>query len=231
MPGENNTASLLILMAKKPVPGNTKTRLSPPLSDQEAAGLYDAFLHDKVEQMRCISGVACAVACYPHESRPYFSNLAPDFILTEQRGDTLAERLANVITEAFSNGFGRVMAIDGDTPHLPIDYLQSGIDRLDDSSREDIVIGPCEDGGYYAIGLKQPHSSLFNVEMSTSQVTRDTLAHAEEAGLTVHQLPQWWDIDELPDLHRLKSFLLNRRSAEGFSPTATQNFLAKLPDY
>lgn len=230
MPGKNSSVSLLVLMAKRPVPGETKTRLTPPLSGQEAAELYDAFLQDKVAQMRRVSGVTCAIAYYPPDSRAYFSILAPDFILIRQQGNMLAERLANVVIGAFSEGYGKVMAIDGDTPHLPTEYLQSGILTLEGNSK-DIVIGPSEDGGYYAVGLKQPHRALFNVEMSTAHVSRDTMAQAEEAGLTVQLLPEWWDIDELPDLRRLRGWLGKGEHPDGCVPAATQKFLSALPDY
>jgi rSAM/selenodomain-associated transferase 1 len=227
MPGKNNSLSLLVLMAKKPVPGQTKTRLIPALGEECAAGLYAAFLQDKVAQMRLVAGVARAIAHYPPDAQDYFSELAPDFSLIEQRGNSLAERLANLFNKTSLDGYANALAIDGDTPHLPIDYLQSAFETLDDGSK-DVVIGPCEDGGYYAIGLKQPNSSLFDVEMSTPFVTRDTMARAEEAGLTVHLLPEWWDVDELPDLKRLERQLKEGMPREARPLSATQDFLAEL---
>jgi rSAM/selenodomain-associated transferase 1 len=227
MPSKIKALKLLVLMAKKPIPGHTKTRLIPALSETGAAGLYDAFLHDKVDQMRRVHDVERAIAYHPPGSRDYFSELAPDFILIEQMGTNLSERLENVFLYAFSDGYRQVMAIDGDTPHLPIDYLQSGFEALDDGSK-DVVIGPCEDGGYYAIGLREPQKSLFNVEMSTPHVIRDTKARAAKAGLTIHLLPEWWDIDELPDLQRLERLMQKRRYHEGRGPIATQKFLTEM---
>ena len=228
MPGKIDPHRLLVLMAKNPVPGRTKTRLIRALGEEGAAGLYDAFLHDKVVQMRLVPGVTPAVAYYPPDGRDYFAELVPDFVLIEQRGNSLAERLERVFSDSFSDGFGSVIAIDGDTPHLPDEYLQAGFAALEDGS-SDVVIGPCEDGGYYAIGLKQPHGSLFHVQMSTPHVTRETRRIAEEAGLVVHLLPEWWDIDELPDLKRLARLMREEETRGGLPPSVTQNFLNELP--
>jgi pyruvate-formate lyase-activating enzyme len=70
----------------------------------------------------------------------------------------------------------------------------------------DVVIGPCDDGGYYLIGLKRPQPRLLrDVEMSTPHVVRDTLALAEQLGLRVALLPAWYDVDTVAELARLRT--------------------------
>jgi glycosyltransferase A (GT-A) superfamily protein (DUF2064 family) len=66
------------------------------------------------------------------------------------------------------------------------------------------VLGPCEDGGYYLIGLRRPQPRLLReVRMSTPDVLRDTLAIAAELGLRVAMLPTWYDVDTAAELARL----------------------------
>ena len=67
-----------------------------------------------------------------------------------------------------------------------------------------MVLGPCEDGGYYLIGMKKPAPRLLReVRMSTATVTADTLAIAKEEGLSVSLLPTWYDVDDGTSLMRL----------------------------
>jgi glycosyltransferase A (GT-A) superfamily protein (DUF2064 family) len=71
-----------------------------------------------------------------------------------------------------------------------------------------VVLGPCDDGGYYLIGLKRPQPRLLReVQMSTPFVMRDTLALADSLGLRVALLPPWYDVDTMTELERLRAEL------------------------
>jgi glycosyltransferase A (GT-A) superfamily protein (DUF2064 family) len=92
--------------------------------------------------------------------------------------------------------------MDSDSPTLPVDCLVAAFAALDDA---EVVLGPCDDGGYYLIGLTQPAPRLLReVPMSTPTVAADTLALATEAGLQVKLLPLWYDVDNLATLNRLR---------------------------
>ena len=85
-----------------------------------------------------------------------------------------------------------------------------------------IVLGPSTDGGYYLLGLKQPHRRLFeDIDWSTERVSEQTLARARELGLPVHQLPSWYDVDDLGALRVLVGELFEGRHFRvwGSSPT------------
>jgi rSAM/selenodomain-associated transferase 1 len=192
---------MLIVVAKKPAPGQTKTRLCPPLTYVQAANLYDCFLHDTLNIMRKVPNVERAVCYLPDDAQGYFHAHAPDMELTPQRGVSLGERLDNLLTEALQNGFERAVVINSDSPTLPAAYLSQAFDALEAA---DVVLGPTQDGGYYLIGLKHPQPHLFrSVQMSTDHVLADTLALAESNGLTVSLLPTWYDVDTIEDLYRL----------------------------
>ena len=200
----------LVVMAKRPFPGQTKTRLVPPFTLEEAAALYESFLCDTLELARAAADVVPFVAYTPAdgETAAYFRHLAPDFELVPQTGPTLGERLDSVLTICLDKGYGQVAAMNSDSPTLPPAYLDEAFSRLDDPDT-DVVLGPCDDGGYYLIGWKRPHPRLvLEVQMSTERVLADTLAIATEEGLQVSLIAPWYDIDDMADLRRIESDLL-----------------------
>ena len=92
--------------------------------------------------------------------------------------------------------------MNSDGPTLPSACLKAAFAALDGEA--DVVLGPCDDGGYYLIGVKRPVPRLLrDVQMSTSTVTADTLALAEEEGIRVELLPVWYDVDDARSLARL----------------------------
>lgn len=191
----------LLVVAKRPVPGQTKTRLCPPLTSEQAADLYECFLHDTLEIMRRVPGVQLKIGYLPEDAQSYFQQLAPDIELICQRGESLGERLDNLLTEALGGGAGCAVVMDSDSPSLPAEYIHQAFAQL---AAADVVIGPTQDGGYYLIGMKKPHPILLRqVRMSTPQVLADTLALAQSIGATVSLLPAWYDVDTVTDLRRL----------------------------
>lgn len=197
----------LVIMAKRPEPGHTKTRLCPPLSAATAACLYECFLRDTLHLARSLPGVTPLIAFTPPAAETYFHQLAPDLPRLHQSGVTLGARLEGVLTHCLAAGFAQAAAIGSDSPTLPAPYLTAAFDRLADPAI-DLVLGPSEDGGYYLIGWKRPYPHLVrDVTMSTPQVLQDTLALAAQAGVRVALLPPWYDIDEAADLARLRTEL------------------------
>lgn len=195
----------LLVVAKKPAPGQTKTRLCPPLDGASAAELYDCFLRDTLEIMRRVPDVQRGIVFLPDDANDYFEQLAPDMILTQQSGDGLGERLDHLLTAALHNGAQRAVVMDSDSPTLPAAYVDAAFTRL---AHADVVIGPCRDGGYYLIGLTRPQPRLLReVQMSTPRVLAETLALAAELGLSVSLLPEWYDVDTVAELDHLRAEL------------------------
>lgn len=211
------------IMAKAPVAGAVKTRLTPPLTAADAAGLYRCFLLDKVEQVRALQDAHGVVAYTPPEARGTFEDLAPGFELLPQRGAELGARLANGLAELLAHGHAGAVAIDSDTPTLPAAFLQQGVDVLR-CGEADVVIGPSDDGGYYLIGVRKERPELFDdMPWSTPAVLPETLRRARAAGLTTVRLPEWFDVDTAADLERLRASLAEPGSS---SAPHTARFLA-----
>ena len=192
----------LLVVGKRPAPGRTKTRLVPPLTPQQAAGLYECFLRDTLDLIRRVPNVQPAVAYLPAEEESYFARLAPDFERLLQEGDSLGARLDAALTCYLNRGYQQVVIMNSDGPTLPPAHLTAAFDRL--AGGADVVLGPCDDGGYYLIGVKRPVPRLLReVRMSTPNVTADTLKLAAEEGLSVALLPVWYDVDDAATMLRL----------------------------
>jgi len=194
----------LIVMAKEPVPGAVKTRLCPPYTFDEAAELYRCFLLDTFDLVRRLREVAVIVAYSPLGAEEAFRALAPNaFELLSQRGHDLGERLNRAFEQLFSLGYEPVVAIGADSPTLPLDYIERAFELLA-RGENDLIMGPSTDGGYYLIGMKAPHPSLFlGLVMGTETVLSETLERARQGRLRVGLLPPWYDVDSWDDLERL----------------------------
>lgn len=214
-----HNSNALIVVAKRPAPGKTKTRLSPPLTPEQASALYESFLFDTLDQMRQVDD-ALHVIAYLDEC-DYFQRIAPDFELIPQEGDGLGERLDHALTSYLSCGYQHAVIMDSDSPTLPTDYLSQAFKILSDGA--DVVLGPCDDGGYYLIGIKRPAPRLLReVHMSTPTVAAETIALAKDEGLNLISLPTWYDVDDAASLSRL------RQEIEALHPSAavyTRQFL------
>lgn len=197
----------LMMVAREPQPGQCKTRLCPPLLPEESAEVYAAFLLDLMDRMALLCrrqgpGFQVGVAYSPEESRGYFAHHAPaGFVLMPQIGRDMGERLEGIARRCLRRGDQKVVIMSSDSPNLPAHLLTEAFDRLNEA---DAVLGPCEDGGYYLVGLRREAPDLFrHIAWSTEVVLAQTLERARVAGLSVALLDPWYDIDTAADLERL----------------------------
>jgi rSAM/selenodomain-associated transferase 1 len=215
---------VLVIIAKQPQVGTTKTRLSPPLSLSAAAGLFEALLLDTIDLAASVDGIDLAVAVTPPESIPYFDGVTPPgTLLLPVSCPDIGDCLTQVFEQLLGRGYPRVLAFNSDGPSLPLAYIQAALQLLDD---HDVVYGPSEDGGYYLVALDQPHPELFRgIEWSTPRVMDQSLAVTHEAGLQVGLLPEWFDVDNAAGLKRL---LQDARTLPSHRLVNTRRFLAGL---
>lgn len=195
----------LAVFAKAPIPGAVKTRLCPPLTGEQAARLYAAFVCDTV---RAAQAVSKPTVFYSGDQEPLARLLAENALFPTQwqpQGDgDLGARMARVPAPC--------LILGTDSPHLPVSFLQEALDHL---ATVDVVLGPAEDGGYYLIGLRAPQPSLFEgIHWSTGEVLAQTRARAASRQLTTFLLPPWHDIDTIDDLNRLRAYLQSTSDAD-----------------
>jgi uncharacterized protein len=213
----------LIIVARRPIPGATKTRLCPPLDGETAAALYACFLRDTLLNARRVPGVQPVIMYTPEDAGSYFAELAPDLPARAQHGADLGSRLAHAFDETLADPGTCAVAIGSDSPDLPHHYISGAFGLL--AGGADLVLGPADDGGYYLVGLRRPQPRLFlEVTMSTPAVLNDTLALAGELGLRSELLPIWYDIDTYADLRRLQA---NLETGDSLIAPDTRAFLGQ----
>jgi len=197
------------VMAKVPGATAVKSRLHPILGASTATRLYDCFLRDRLDSLSTVVGIEPVVAFTPPEAREAMMELTPPgFALISQRGVDLGARLDRVLTDLLAAGHPAAIAMDSDSPTLPMSFVAEAAEVLVRREAE-VVIGPCDDGGYYLIGVWQPRPELFEaIPWSTDRVLALTLERARRYGLRTHVLPSWFDVDTEDDLVRLRNTLV-----------------------
>jgi uncharacterized protein len=204
------------VITKSPRVGYSKTRLSPPLRPEQAVRLSAAFLRDTTETVRAaaasvpIAGyVAYAPAGTEEALMPY---LAPGTSLILADGSAPAPAsvegfgrcLLHAVRTLFDRGHAAACVLSADTPTLPTATLVTAATLLLTGSERRAVIGACDDGGYYLLGMRRPHADLFaDIAWSTETVAAQTRDRAAALGLDLVELPLWYDIDDAASLDRL----------------------------
>jgi rSAM/selenodomain-associated transferase 1 len=224
----------LAVMAKAPRPGKVKTRLSPPLTPEQASALNACFLRDTVKSLRSATASAPAewiISYTPVGEEAAFRGILPDgALLLPQRGEDFGERLFFTAEDLFACGFSALCLIDSDSPTVPTEEFISATTQLLKAGAR-AILGPSEDGGYYLIGMQTPIARLFeDIAWSTSAVTVQTIERASEIGLEMSLLSEWYDVDDARSLNRLYHELFHTNSdlPRGYEASHTSEYLAQL---
>lgn len=215
----NSRAVTFGVMARAPVPGRCKTRLAQTVGSERAAAIYAAMLADRIDAIEALPATRRVVLAAPEDDgvAALARLVHPGWEVIAQEGPGLGERLAHAF-ETLCTGEGVACVVDSDSPSLSLASSFSAIQAVHDS-HEDVLLGPCEDGGYYLIGMTTAHARLFeNIPWSTAQVLGCTRDRASELSLSVRELELGWDVDTADDLARLAELL--RRSPERAPRTA-----------
>ena len=186
----------IAILSRAPIPGQTKTRLIPALGAEGAAELHCRFLHATVRSALQAGLGPVTLWCTPGTSHPEFAACAAlgPLTLRPQASGDLGQRMLATIN-------GPTLIIGTDCPALTPAHLQQAAAALNE---HDVVLIPAEDGGYVLIGLRQPEPAVFaNMTWGSATVFEQTRQHLRDTGLSWHELPALWDVDEPVDLARL----------------------------
>lgn len=198
--------AVLMIAARAPVAGETKTRLGQTIGMERAAALYRGFLRDL--------GARFPAADAPYDLAWTYSPPACDFrsVLIElgipihervrfvaQQGNDWGERQTHLLRWATTE-YERALLIASDSPHLDAGVITDAFARLE---RHEMVFGRTRDGGYYLIGMRGFHDVLSGVPMSTTSAADALAARAAILGLAAVELPETFDIDNEGDLELL----------------------------
>jgi uncharacterized protein len=196
---------VLVIMAKAPRPGAVKTRLTPSFSPAAVTAFYCCLLSDTLALARSLSNVEVAIMC-PDSDIDELTQLAgSEASIIAQKGEGLAAGLTSVFAHFAEGHQRRTIAFNSDSPHLPRSVLEDAFETL---ATHDVVVGPTHDGGYYLVGAKASHPTLFAHDgMGTSSALERLLSRARTLELSVGFADPFYDIDVADDLTRLAAEL------------------------
>jgi glycosyltransferase A (GT-A) superfamily protein (DUF2064 family) len=197
------TAVTLLVVAKAPIAGFAKTRLTPPLTPTQAARVAAAALLDTLDSARAAAVSHRMVALVGDVGRAEcaadIARALSDFDVVPQRGDGFGARLANAHADA-ARAAQPVLQIGMDTPQAGPRLLSAAARELAADS-ERAVIGPAADGGWWALGLPSPQAArlLVEVPMSTDRTGECTREVLRRCGHRIRELPTLADADSFAD--------------------------------
>ena len=192
---------VLVIMAKAPRPGAVKTRLTPSLPLQAVAAFYRCLLEDTLALARSLGRVEVAIMCPDSDVNELASLAGQGARVVAQKGEGLAAGLTSVFAHFAEGHQRRTIAFNSDSPHLPRSVLEDAFETL---TVRDVVVGPTHDGGYYLVGAKAFHPTLFARDgMGTSSALERLLSRARALELSVGFAAPFYDIDVVDDLTRL----------------------------
>lgn len=199
----------LVIIARYPEVGKTKTRLARSIGDEATVQLYRAFLTDLAQRFAGQQYDVYWTFTPAHvDYAAFIATLVPDFASAmtcfPQQGADLGGRLLYAFQWIHAQSYQNIILIGSDSPHVSQNIIANARIALNEA---DVVLGPSDDGGYYLIAMHEPHDVFSGIPMSTSVVTQRTIEQAERQGLTVQCIDPLFDVDELPDLVRLAELL------------------------
>jgi uncharacterized protein len=200
---QSTSRDRLIIFGRYPVAGRTMTRLIPALGPAGAADLQRQLTEDILETVRRFARPRKIEVeiCFEGDSKQKMRQwLGSGALLSRQVPGNLGERMQAAFLDAFQRGAERVVLLGTDIPHIRTDHLEQAFDAL---AKNDLVIGPSTDGGYWLIGLNYPVDLFEGIKWSTDAVFGQTLALAKEHGLRVKAISPLKDIDTAEDLKQV----------------------------
>ncbi len=194
----------VVVMAKAPREGFVKTRLTGAYPARDVVQLAECMLRDTLTLVEKLSRVHVAVMCPVEDVADIQARLPAGVHVVGQFGTGLAAALHSAF-EHFIPDFRRVVAVDSDSPHLPLASLQSAFELLETN---ELVVGPTEDGGYYLVGASAMHPRLFELAPLGQGNARDALlGNARALGLSMAFTETSYDVDVPADLRQLAADL------------------------
>ena len=193
----------LIVLAKEPVSGQVKKRLSAEVGQENAAALYKAFLKDTYTLADFLPVHFRILAYESFGGIPkYLYSTFPHFVFYPQHGEDSGARIQDTVMYARHLGAERIVIIGSDSPTLPSALISESFERL---KKTDIILGPSRDGGIYLLGIKRLEPDILKeLPWGTDKVSERIKENAAAAGCSLYEMCTWYDIDQLTDLKQLR---------------------------
>lgn len=186
----------VLIVAKAPNSGRSKTRLVPPLTADQAAALHEALLLDTIDAC-CEQAADVRLLCASQHDASVLGELVQGIPRVVQEGDGLGGALRLGIARHVVDGPTAI--VSSDVPGIPEGAIPAAFQALGDGA--DVVLGPAHDGGYWLVAMRDPHEEPFqDIPWSTPAVVAVTRERCDRAHLRVVELDRWRDVDTPVDL-------------------------------
>lgn len=195
---------LLAVFARAPQLGKVKTRLSPPLTAEQALTLHRALVEDTLDHLGAIERPELERVLLLTEplGDPGDLDVPPTWKTSLQANGNLGAKLASLFHAGFRRGVARLVVLGSDSPTVPLEVVHEAFDDLE---HRKVVLGPAQDGGYYLLGCSEWIPELFqNIDWGTPRVLEQTMSILKASELPVSTLIPWYDIDRSEDLDKLR---------------------------
>jgi len=193
----------IVVFAKAPVPGETKTRLIPAIGAEHAAMLHAALVERALETAAA-TGHDVELRCAPDASHSFFLECVEDFdcTLSAQGDGDLGVRMLAAMEDVLAD-FDFAVIVGADCPSVTPEHIQQAIAAL---VEHDVALIPAEDGGYVLIAARRVNGSMFDgIKWGTEDVLTQQRTALNLAGLSFAELETLWDVDRPEDLVRLQT--------------------------
>ncbi|HPU51788.1 MAG TPA: TIGR04282 family arsenosugar biosynthesis glycosyltransferase [Burkholderiaceae bacterium] len=202
-------ADLIILFARSPLPGQVKSRLAATIGAAAALCAYEELLEHAAAAVAGCAGAdrwLCLTGDDPAGRAAALAERHGLHVVAQAEGD-LGRRMAQALREGLER-HSRAVLIGCDCPPLDADVLAAALRAL---RSHDMVFGPTEDGGYALVGSRAPCDAAFTaIDWGTAQVMAQTRERVRQQGLSAHELPMLWDVDDAADWARFQAWRANR---------------------
>ena len=191
--------TVILVFAKPPLLNKVKSRLGKQVGKEASLWIYKKLLHQtaKVSFKSKLKTVLFEKKVSA-ELKTIFKHVIEFQI---QKGKNLGSKMENAFTWAFGQNYKKIILIGSDLWSLDEETLIEAKEALE---YNDLVIGPCYDGGYYLIGMKKLNKKLFNgISWGKKKVFKQTLSKISEN--SVYYLDIKNDIDDEQSLKSHKS--------------------------
>jgi len=192
---------IVLVVAKAPVAGRVKTRLAAAIGPDAAAALGRAMLLDTLDGCRLEMPVVGVLSANDDDVELLADLAGPGAPVVVQEGTGLGDALRTGVRHALARG-GFALLVSSDVPGIPPGALSSAVESLREGT--DVVLGPCHDGGYWLLGVREQHPGLFDgIPWSTAAVLDVTLSRCSDLSLEARLLEPWRDVDTMDDVAAL----------------------------
>jgi len=208
MPRKHKNKNLLLIFTRNPELGKAKTRLAKTVGDETALKIYKFLLQKTRDVSLKVTSDKAVYYSVKIRTNDIWDNEI--YQKHQQNGEDLGIRMKNAFKDGFNSGYQKVMIIGSDLYNLSSENIENAFKEL---KKNDVVIGPALDGGYYLLGMNSLQQNIFeNKYWGTETVRKDTLEDLKDKKVKLLEFKNDIDIyEDILDIPEIMSTFINSK--------------------